>query len=141
MLQFTLNTRIKADSFFVADLELCQIRLMNNSYFTWFLLIPRLNDIINLTDLSIKNQQTLMAEINHVAGIAENLFKPTRLNIGALGNIVSQMHWHIIVRHDTDKAWPNPVWGFASPHYTGNTHEKIIALFNDALKNGLSESV
>lgn len=141
MNNFTLHTRLQSDSFFVADLDLCQVRLMNNTYFTWFLLIPRLNNIIHLTDLSQDNQTILMREINQVAQIVQKLFNPTRLNIGALGNIVEQMHWHIIARYDTDKAWPNPVWGFASPQYTGNTQEKIIALFNDALKNGLSKSV
>lgn len=133
MTDFTLDTRFQSDSFFVTDLELCHIRLMNNGYFIWFLLIPRLNDIIHLTDLSFSNQQILMQEINQVSKIVQKLFNPTRLNIGALGNIVPQMHWHVIARHDTDKAWPNPVWGFKAPHYENNQQDTIITLFQNAL--------
>jgi diadenosine tetraphosphate (Ap4A) HIT family hydrolase len=135
MPEFILNTRIEMDSFFVANLNLCQIRLMNNQYFTWFLLIPRLNSIINLTDLSFDNQYILMQELNQVAIIVQKLFNPTRLNIASLGNIVPQMHWHIIARYDTDKAWPNPVWGFQSPQYENSQENHIITLFQNALLN------
>ena len=135
MSPFILNARIETDSFFVTNLNLCQIRLVNNQYFTWFLLIPRLNSVVNLTDLSFDNQYILIQELNQVATIIQKLFNPTRLNIASLGNIVPQMHWHIVARYDTDKAWPNPVWGFTSPCYEYSQEKHIITLFQNALLN------
>ena len=133
MSKFILNTRLAHDSFFVTSLELCQIRLINSQDFVWFILVPQINNIIHITDLSLPNQYILMHEINQTAHILQKIFNPTRLNIAALGNIVEQMHWHIIVRYDTDKAWPNPVWGFKSSLHVSNKKNHIIDLFKNAL--------
>ena len=133
MSDFILNNRLAHDSFFVADLELCQIRLINNQEFIWFILVPKINDIIHITDLSLNNQILLMQEINQTAMILQKLFTPTRLNIAMIGNIVSQMHWHIVVRYDTDTAWPSPVWGKQSSVYEHIQENHIINLFQNAL--------
>ncbi len=133
MSEFILNERLEQDSFFVANLTLCQVRLINAQDFVWFILVPRMNDIVHITDLSVFNQHLLMQEINQVANILQKTFKPTRLNIAAIGNIVSQMHWHIVVRYDTDKAWPAPVWGRSLSAYSEIEKNHIITLFNNEL--------
>jgi diadenosine tetraphosphate (Ap4A) HIT family hydrolase len=133
MTDFILHNRLAQDSFFVADLQLCQIRLINNQDFIWFILVPKINDIVHLTDLSPSQQNILMQEINLTAGILQKLFQPSRLNIAALGNVVAQMHWHIVARYTTDIAWPNPVWGVPSSLYQDNKHNAIIDFFKYAL--------
>lgn len=133
MSQFILNNNIQNDSFFIIELDLCQIRLMNNQDFIWLLLIPQINDIVHITDLSSDNQQTLIKEINQVSIILKKHFNPIRLNIGMLGNFVSQMHWHIIARFDDDKAWPNSAWGISAVPYQNNQETKIISLFYNEL--------
>jgi diadenosine tetraphosphate (Ap4A) HIT family hydrolase len=95
--------------------------------------VPKINDVIHITDLSLDNQIRLMQEINQTATILQKLFTPTRLNIAMIGNIVSQMHWHIVVRYDTDTAWPSPVWGKQSSVYEHAQENHIINLFQNAL--------
>ncbi len=133
MPDFILNSRLEHDSFFVVNLDLCQVRLMNNQEFIWFILIPQINDIVHITDLSLDNQMILIQEINQTAKILQKLFTPTRLNIAAIGNIVAQMHWHIVVRYDTDTAWPNPVWGSKPSLYAESQENTFINLFKNAL--------
>lgn len=106
---FTLHPQIEADSTFITDLKLCQVRLHNNAAFPWVMLIPRVN-VIEIVDLSETAQQNLMKEICQASTVMRQLFKPTKLNIASIGNAVSQIHVHVVARYDTDKAWPRTVW-------------------------------
>jgi len=105
-----LDPRLEADSTFVINLDLCQVRLHHNAAFPWILLIPKLEGIVELLELNPSEQQCLMQEIVLASQIMRNLFQPTKLNIASLGNIVPQLHIHIVARYENDKAWPGPIW-------------------------------
>ena len=127
MSEFTLDPRLDHDSFYIMDLELCQLRLMNNQDYKWLILIPKISNIIHYTDLTIAQQQKLSLEINQIATILQKLYQPDRLNIAALGNIVKQMHWHIICRYHHDQYWPDPIWGRECKHYADQQERPIIS--------------
>jgi len=108
---FKLDGRLEADCEFVANLGLCSLLLMNNASVPWFILVPTVMRATELTELPIKQQQQVLHEMNQVAAMVKSLYTPDKLNIGALGNVVSQLHIHVIGRFTNDPAWPNPVWG------------------------------
>lgn len=133
MQDFVLNKRLEQDSFLVTDLSLSQVRLINNQDYIWFILIPKINQITHLIDLLPEQQITLFQEISLVSKILSKLYAPDRLNIASLGNVVSQMHWHIIVRYVQDKTWPNPVWGNPFVSYNNERKNKVISDFLNEL--------
>ncbi|MDP1723500.1 MAG: HIT family protein [Alphaproteobacteria bacterium] len=107
---FQLDSRLESDTDFIFDLDLCQMRLNHNAAFPWIVLIPKQPELIEIIDLDTQNQQLLMREISLTSKIMQQLFHPIKLNIANLGNIVPQLHIHIIARYKDDKAWPGPVW-------------------------------
>lgn len=109
-MSFELDPKLAQDSTFICDLPLCQVRLSNNAAFPWLLLIPKQNDLCEIIDLPMSSQVQLLGEINQASHVMRSLFLPTKLNIANLGNVVKQLHIHVIARFNTDKAWPNPVW-------------------------------
>jgi len=111
MTDFILDPRLAADSVFIADGPLSQVRLMNDARFTWLLLVPRVPDASEWLDLDGNQQRLLLAEINQVGNLVRAQAGVQKLNIGALGNIVRQLHVHLVGRHEGDAAWPGPVWG------------------------------
>ncbi len=111
MTGFSLAPRLEADSIFLTDWPLCQLRLMDDARFPWLILVPRRTGLEEWIELSVPDQALLAAEITRAGRGLEQMFKPTKLNVGALGNIVRQMHVHVIARFETDAAWPGPVWG------------------------------
>ncbi len=108
---FELDTRLAADSVLIADGPLSQIRLMNDDRFPWVVLVPRVAGAGEWIDLDGNQQRLLLAEINQVSRHLKQKPNVTKLNIGALGNIVPQLHIHLVGRHEGDAAWPGPVWG------------------------------
>ena len=108
---FELDTRLAADSVLIADGPLSQIRLMNDDRFPWVMLVPRVPGASEWIDLDGSQQRLLLAEINQVSRHLKQKPNVTKLNIGALGNIVPQLHIHLVGRHEGDAAWPGPVWG------------------------------
>ena len=106
-----LDTRLAADSVLIADGPLSQIRLMNDDRFPWVVLVPRVPGASEWIDLDGSQQRLLLAEINQVSRHLKQKPNVTKLNIGALGNIVPQLHIHLVGRHEGDAAWPGPVWG------------------------------
>ncbi|WP_372393468.1 HIT domain-containing protein [Xanthomonas sp. NCPPB 3582] len=111
---FELDTRLAADSVFVADGPLSQVRLMDDSRFPWLVLVPRVADVSEWIDLDGGQQRLLLAEINQLSQLLRVEPAVSKLNIGALGNIVRQLHVHLVGRHPGDAAWPGPVWGSGS---------------------------
>lgn len=105
-----LDPRLEESSTFVTDLQLCQVRLSHNAKFPWLLLIPRQDGVREIIDLSEEDQVTLMKEIAQTSGILQTLFQPDKLNIAALGNVVPQLHVHVVARYEQDEAWPHPIW-------------------------------
>jgi diadenosine tetraphosphate (Ap4A) HIT family hydrolase len=110
---FTLDSRLKADTHFVCDLKISSVLLMNDANYLWLILVPRKPDLIELIDLSFAEQTEILREINLAGEILKKEFSAEKLNIAALGNVVSQLHIHVIARKKTDATFPKPVWGNA----------------------------
>jgi diadenosine tetraphosphate (Ap4A) HIT family hydrolase len=108
---FLLAQRLEADSLFLVDWPLCQVRLMDDARFPWLILVPRRPGLEEWTELGPEDSALLAQEIGRAGEALARMFTPTKLNVGALGNIVRQMHVHVIARFATDAAWPGPVWG------------------------------
>jgi diadenosine tetraphosphate (Ap4A) HIT family hydrolase len=108
---FSLAPRLEADSLFLIDWPLSQLRLMDDVRFPWLILVPRRPGLEEWTELSPEDAALLSGEIGRAGRVLAQVFKPAKLNVGALGNIVRQMHVHVIARFETDAAWPGPVWG------------------------------
>ena len=111
MSDFLLDPRLAADSHFIADGPLSQIRLMDDARYPWLLLVPRVADIAEWIELDGNQQRLLLAEINQAGKLVHVEPGVEKLNIGALGNVVRQFHVHLVGRHTGDPAWPGPVWG------------------------------
>ena len=111
MSDFQLDPRLAADSLFIADGPLSQIRLMDDARYPWLLLVPRVADIAEWIELDGNQQRLLLAEINQAGKLVRAEAGVEKLNIGALGNVVRQFHVHLVGRHAGDPAWPGPVWG------------------------------
>ena len=109
--EFDLDGRLEADSIFIADGQLSQFRLMNDSRYPWLVLVPKVVNANEWVDLPQQDQQILLSEINTAAKLLREQFDCEKINIGALGNIVRQLHVHVIARTSNDEAWPGPVWG------------------------------
>lgn len=108
---FVLNQRLKDDTFEVVRLKLSVVLLMKDRSFPWLILVPERENIREIHELSVKDRAVLMEEISLASKVIEMLYKPDKINIGALGNMVPQLHIHVIGRFRTDRAWPGPVWG------------------------------
>ncbi|MEW9798238.1 HIT domain-containing protein [Alteromonas sp. CYL-A6] len=108
---FKLDERLQGDTLKVADLPLCRVLLMNDSQFPWLILVPRRDNVIEFTELSETDQQQLWQESLHVSRVMQQVFGPDKMNVAALGNVVSQLHVHHVARYKNDVAWPHPVWG------------------------------
>ncbi|MCD6035334.1 MAG: hypothetical protein K0R63_1075 [Rickettsiales bacterium] len=115
---FTLDERLGADTFEVGTLTLSRLLLMNNKEFPWLILVPERSGMSELIDLPLSDRIVLMAEITLVSHALKEVVECDKLNVGALGNQVSQLHVHVIARFKEDKAWPEPVWGKISTPYT-----------------------
>ena len=107
-MSFTLHPRLAADTSFIADWPLCRVLLMEDARYFWLVLVPRRDGVTEITDLSAEDRALLMEE---TARAGEIIKGGAKLNIGALGNLVTQLHLHVVARHPGDPAWPGPVWG------------------------------
>ena len=110
-MNFVLHPRLEADTFFIADWPLCRVLLMNDARYPWLILVPRRDGMSEMMDLSIGDRALLMEEIAKAGEVVGSLPGVTKVNVGALGNVVSQLHIHVLGRHPGDPAWPGPVWG------------------------------
>lgn len=108
---FALHPRLEADTLQVLDLSLCRVRLMNDREAPWLILVPMRPGVTELHHLPEPERATLMEEIALASRVLEALHHPGKLNVGALGNLVPQLHLHVIARNVGDRAWPGPIWG------------------------------
>jgi len=108
---FVLHPQLTNDTILIGDLSLCRVLLMNDSRYPWLILVPKINDICDITEIGAAERVLLFDEISRTAEKLKENFKPDHLNIAMLGNVVPQLHCHIIARFETDHAWPKPVWG------------------------------
>ncbi|MDA9573874.1 HIT domain-containing protein [Rickettsiales bacterium] len=132
MHQFILDKKLQKDCIFIKDLELSQLLLMNDSNYPWLILAPRKNNLTEIIDLDQDDQIILLSEINYVSKILKKHLNVDKINIASLGNIVSQLHIHIIGRYFNDVSYPKPIWGQVdSVEY----NEIKISNFKEIFKN------
>lgn len=108
---FVLDTRLQQDSIELGHLQLCSVLLSKDANYPWFILVPRRAHVSELFDLSQADQQLLWEETTLLAQALKQSYGADKMNVATLGNVVSQMHMHVIVRMRDDAAWPAPVWG------------------------------
>mgnify|MGYP000058227356 FL=1 len=135
MSTFELHAQLKQDCFVIGQFELCQVLLLNDSQFPWFILVPQRENSREIYELPSEDQQLLIQESSYFSQQLATIFEADKLNVAAIGNIVPQLHIHHIVRYRTDKAWPAPVWGkFAATPYTAQQRDARIAKVKTACK-------
>ena len=125
-----LHPQLADDTAPVIELPLCEVRLMDDANHPWLVLVPRVADAVELIDLDATQRAQLSTEIDAAARALKALFKPHKLNVAALGNLVPQLHVHVIARYTDDIAWPRPVWGAANarPYAPEEMIERVQAL-------------
>ncbi|MCW4152577.1 HIT family protein [Halomonas sp. 18H] len=111
MPEFKLDNRLARDGHYITDLPLCQLRLMDDARFPWLVLIPRRHGVSEVTELSGRDQRQLWQEATQAGELLKRCVPGDKLNIATLGNVVAQLHLHVILRRRDDAAWPAPVWG------------------------------
>ena len=112
---FELDPRLDNDSLFLMDWPLCRVLRMNDRAYPWLILVPRRTGKSELIDLSSADQGLLLGEIGQASRAIRRALKPQKLNVAALGNVVPQLHIHVIGRFIDDPAWPRPIWGVQAP--------------------------
>ena len=130
MTGWRLDARLADDTHPVAQLPLCELRLMDDSHHPWLILVPRVAGAVELVDLGATDQQALLREVDLASRVLRAAFAPDKLNVAALGNVVPQLHVHVIARFRGDIAWPRPVWGSAAarPYTPEALVERIATL-------------
>ena len=122
-----VNKSFLKDSYLIAELKLCSIRLIDNAKFPWIILIPRRKNITDISELNSKDQMLLMKEIVYCSKLMKKIFKTKKLNVEKIGNIVPQLHIHIIARSLKDSSWPLSVWVVKGTPYSKALLDKTIA--------------
>jgi diadenosine tetraphosphate (Ap4A) HIT family hydrolase len=108
---FTLHPTLAADTIEITHWDVCRVLLMNDANYPWLILVPARDGLNGLHEVSEEDQPRVMKEITQASAALSNLYNPERMNVAALGNMVPQLHIHIIARFKDDPAWPGPVWG------------------------------
>ncbi len=114
-MEFELHPQLAADTVFIADWALCRVLLMKDARYPWIILVPRRINVSEIFDLTPDEQNGLAAETAYAARALKALTGAQKINTGALGNIVPQLHVHVVARKPGDHAWPGPVWGNGAP--------------------------
>lgn len=107
---FELDKTLEKDSLFICDLKLCKLLLSNNKFYPWLILVPQRLGMTEIFELKDEDRAQLIYEVNQISKLSKKIFKADKINIAAFGNIVSQLHIHIISRYKNDRVFPNPVW-------------------------------
>jgi len=128
---FILATRLQEDTWLSGDFPLSRLLLSNDSNYPWFILVPRREGISELFQLDDVDQPLMWAETTALAGVLKELFTADKMNVATLGNVVSQLHMHVIARYASDAAWPGPVWG---KHPAKPYSEADVQVIRDKLK-------
>ncbi|MFB0962985.1 MAG: HIT domain-containing protein [Pseudomonas sp.] len=123
---FKLDERLFKDTVVLGDFTLCRVLLMNDRRYPWLILVPRRAGISELIELNMAEQQQLWQETSYVGQVLKDVFQADKINIATLGNVVKQLHMHIVVRMQDDAAWPAPVWGNGAAQ--GYTDEALAAM-------------
>ncbi len=113
--EFVLHPQLSADCLTLADWSLCRVLRMKDGNYPWLVLVPRRNSLREIIDLTLTDQHVLLAEIGRACRAIQAVARVDKLNVAALGNVVPQLHVHVIGRTTGDAAWPRPVWGAVPP--------------------------
>jgi len=132
---FQLDERLQRDTLLVASRPLCELLLLNNAHYPWFILVPRREGITEVHQLAAADRDQLWRESHQLSVWMTEYFQFDKLNIGALGNIVSQLHLHHVGRKKDDPAWPGPVWGHGASIPYNLEQVKIIKLAFGSTEN------
>ena len=125
--QFELHPQLEEDSILVGNFSLCRLLLINDKQFPWFVLVPQRYGIQEVYQLNVKEQAELWLESNNLSQTIMKHFEGDKLNIAAIGNVVSQLHLHHVVRFKTDQLWPKPIWGqLPMSHYLDKELESLF---------------
>ena len=136
---FTLDPRLQQDCLVVGDFALCRLLLMNDAQFPWFILVPRREEVSELFQLDSDDQRLLWQETAALAETLKDTFAADKMNVASLGNMVSQLHMHVIVRRREDAAWPAPVWGkLPAQPYSAEQLAAVLARLRMALTDDFS---
>ncbi|WP_085908554.1 HIT domain-containing protein [Kiloniella majae] len=136
-MEFALHERLQADTVTITELAHCRILLMNDSQYPWLILVPRYNDLRDLHDLPKDLFSAVMEEIRYVSEVLTEECNAFKINVAALGNMVPQLHIHVIARFESDAAWPGPVWGIKEPRpYTPDDLKDIKVKLGTAIEGG-----
>lgn len=131
---FKLHPTLERDTVEVANLDLCRVLLMRDETYPWLILVPMREGLRDLDELCESDRNLAMAEIDCVSKVMKAIFEPDKMNVGALGNIVEQLHIHVIARFKADPAWPAPVWGATPPQdYEDIPREALVNLLRQVL--------
>ncbi len=132
---FDLHPKLAADTFFVDDWSLCHVLLMNDARYPWIILVPRRNGLRDFDEIPDSDKPVFLAEIDRASRALRAQTSAEKLNVAALGNMVPQLHIHVVARFATDAAWPAPVWGVgeAVPYTTAQT-DALMEAFRKAAK-------
>lgn len=132
--RFLIDPIIEQNSIFISNLGLSTVFLKNDKENPWFILVPRKAGAVELIDLNHEEQTMLMEEITIVSEFLKSHYRPHKMNVGSLGNIVTQLHVHVIARSPTDRAWPGPIWGTpTTQEFDDNEVENIKSNFAEFL--------
>lgn len=136
---FTLDPRLQQDTLVIGDFALCRLLLMNDAQFPWFILVPRREEMSEVFQLDIADQQLLWQETSELAETLKDTFAADKMNVANLGNMVSQLHMHVIVRRRNDAVWPAPVWGkLPAQPYSAEQLAAVMAKLRMALADDFS---
>ncbi|MBL7479600.1 HIT domain-containing protein [Legionella bononiensis] len=132
---FCIDERIQSTGFLLGDWPLSRVFLKNEAQFPWFILVPRVENIQEIYQLKKQERQILMEEMNQLSLLMTTYFNPDKLNIGALGNVVSQLHVHVIARKVTDSLWPQGIWqtSINSVPYDKETADSMVLVLKDLI--------
>ncbi|RML50510.1 hypothetical protein ALQ07_03655 [Pseudomonas syringae pv. actinidiae] len=133
---FVLDSRLQQDTLPIGDFPLCRLLLSNDTHYPWFILVPRRADITEVFQLNAADQLQLWQETTALSKVLKEVFVADKINVAALGNVVSQLHMHVIARKRDDSAWPAPVWGKqAAVAYSDEQFATICRQLKPALTN------
>ena len=141
---FQLDPRLEKDTFYIGDLPLSRVLLTNVVNFPWIILVPKVPEVSELFELSSEQQNQYLNESNFLLQEMSVLYKADKMNIANLGNMVPQLHIHIVARYQDDDAWPGPIWSFQNTGNYSKTQakieiDKIANLIDDYLKGETNE--
>ncbi|MCY1665214.1 HIT family protein [Rhizobium sp. SL86] len=134
MSAFELDARLARDSELVTVLGLCQLRLLKDSRWPWLMLVPQRADKTEIFELAPLDQAMLTFETNMIGEALKKVTGAKKINIGALGNVVSQLHVHVVARNEGDANWPGPIWGFGTAvPYDDPAKQAFLKALNEAM--------